>query len=262
MQASPWQPTFQFPALVPDTVHVWLAHTETLAPCARRFDALIDDKERTRGDAYLIAADRMRHLTTRGVLRALAGHYLAISPSAVRFGIGEFGKPYIASPPGAELSFNVSHSGDLVLLAFARDGDLGVDVERWHARLGDGERARLAESVCSEAERATIADLPSALARQRAFYAIWSRKEAYLKATGAGISAGLAHIDVSADDTARLIEDRREPMAAERWGMCDVDVGPGYSAALVCSPRDRVVEQHVASPRLFLDELIAWQHRS
>ena len=254
MRTPRWQPTSEFPALAPGTVHVWLAHIGTLAPCARRFDALLDDKERTRGDAYLVAADRMRHLTTRGVLRALAGHYLAMSPNDVRFGIGAFGKPYLASPPGAELSFNVSHSGDVVLLALARDGDLGVDVQLWNERLGDTERARIAESICSVAERAAMAELSSELARQRAFYAIWSRKEAYLKATGTGISAGLAHIDVSADNTARLIEDRREPTAAERWGMCDVDVGPGYSAALVWSPRDRLVELRVASPGLFVDE--------
>lgn len=256
MRTSPWQPTSQFPSLAEGAVHLWLAHTETLAPCAHRFDALIDDQERRRGDAYLLAADRARHLTARGVLRALAGHYLAVAPADVRFGIGEFGKPYVASPPGAELSFNVSHSGEVVLLAFARDGDLGVDVQRWNARLGDAERERLAASVCSAGERATMAGLSPGEARQRAFYSIWSRKEAYLKATGAGISAGLVHVEVSADDTARLIADPREPMTVERWGMCDVDVGHGYSAALVCSARDRLVELRVASPGLFGDASI------
>ncbi len=253
MRASPWQPALQLPALARGTVHVWLANTEILASCAPRFDALIDDEERRRGNAYFAVADRMRDLITRGVLRALTGHYLDVSPYDVRFELGEFGKPYIASPRSTDLGFNVSHSGDVVLLAFVRDGDVGVDVERWHPRLGEAERAQIAEAVFSMAERAAIAALPSVQDREQAFYAIWSRKEAYLKGTGAGISAGLAHIDVSADDAARLIEDRRAPMAAERWGMHDVDAGPGYSAALACHPAHGV-ELRVASPHLFLGD--------
>jgi 4'-phosphopantetheinyl transferase len=256
VHASPWQPALQLPALALGTVHVWLARTEALASCVHRFDAMLDAEECSRGNQYHAAADRMRHLITRGVLRALAGHYLSVPPNELRFGAGAFGKPYIASPPGADLGFNASHSGDVVLLAFARDGDVGVDVERWNSRLGEAERARLAESVFSMAERAAIAVLPSEWERERAFYSIWSRKEAYLKGTGAGISAGLAHIDVSADDTARLIADRRAPMAAERWSMCDVDVGSGYSAALACNPA-HAVEVRIASPHLFVDEAMS-----
>ncbi|CAN5452080.1 4'-phosphopantetheinyl transferase superfamily protein [soil metagenome] len=256
MHASPFEPALEPPALAPGSVHVWLAHTETLALCARHFDSLIDDEERTRGNAYHAAADRMRHLITRGVLRTLAGHYLTVPPADVRFAHGEFGKPRIASPHGAKLSFNVSHSGDVVLLAFTRDGDVGVDVERWNPRLGATERARLGDSVFSTTERTAIGALSSAFAREGAFYSIWSRKEAYLKGTGAGISAGLSHVDVSAGETARLIADRRAPMAAQRWSMCDVDVGPGYSAALAWSAAGASVELLVASPQLFSAEAI------
>lgn len=256
MQASAFEPASHLPALAPGSVHVWLAHTGELARCARHFDALIDDDERSRGNAYHAGADRMRHLTTRGVLRALAGHYLAVLPEDVRFAQGEFGKPRIASPAGPKLSFNVSHSGDVVLLGFARDGDVGVDVERWNPRMGDAERARLAASVFSVAERMAIDALASPFARERAFYSIWSRKEAYLKGTGAGISAGLSHVDVSADETARLIEDRRAPMASQQWSMCDVDAGPGYSAALAWNSAQSSVELYVASPHLFMGETL------
>ena len=234
--ASRWRTVSSFPSLDRGSVHVWRADISALAPCASYFDALIEGGERARGNAYHASADRLRHTVTRGVLRALAGHYVGASPSALRFDAGPFGKPALRSDDEPTVSFNLSHSGDIVLLAFARDGDVGVDVERWSNRLGDLERGRIAESVFSNTECDAIRALPAAAERERAFYTLWSRKEAYLKGTGAGISSGLSHVDITVDATARLIEDRRDASAAERWGICDIDVGVGYSAALAHTP--------------------------
>ena len=251
VHASSWQTPTNIPSLDDASVHVWLANIFLLEHCAASFDALIDADERARGSAFHSPLDRVRHLVTRGVLRALAGHYLDSPPTALRFKRGTFGKPAITSPDGAPLTFNVSHSGDVVLLAFARAGELGVDVERWNPRLGDAERARIAESVFSDTERATLESISSAALRQHAFYSLWSRKEAYLKGTGAGISGGLSHVDISMDEVARVVEDRRDARAVDRWTLCDLDVGPGYSAALASSPHGSAVTLLMPSTHLF-----------
>ena len=251
MRALSWQVPSSIPPLEANEVHVWHASTERFAPLLDSLASLLDASERARGDAYFAQVDRQRHLVTRGVLRTLVGHYAGKSPNAVRFDVGAFGKPSVSSPDHARLRFNVSHSGDIVLLAFARTGDLGVDVEQWNDRLGEPERTRIGDYVFSDEERAAIAQLSSAAERERAFYALWSRKEAYLKGTGAGISGGLAHVEVSIDDVARLTVDRRDASAADRWSLRDIDVGAGYSAALASSPPEQEVALLVPPLHLF-----------
>lgn len=250
---SSWQIPSHLPALKTEVIHVWQANVVTLAPCERYFASLLDDDERARGNRFHAAPDRLRHVVSRGVLRSLAANYLDVDARTLRFELGAFGKPRGASIASADLGFNVSHSGDVVLLVFARNGDVGVDVEHWNTRLDDIERARLAQSVFSVEECEVLRMLPFA-ERERAFYAIWSRKEAYLKGTGAGISAGLAHFDVSANDDARLIADRSCPANIDRWGLHDIDVGVGYSAALAATLPHRRVEHWVADPSLFTVE--------
>ena len=251
IHARHWHTASNIPSLDDASVHVWLANISSLEHCAASFAALIGADERERGSAFHSPLDRARHLVTRGALRALAGHYLDTPPTALRFERGTFGKPAIANPGAAPLAFNVSHSGDVVLLAFARAGELGVDVERWNPRLGDAERVRIAESVFSDPERATLERMSSSAQREHAFYSLWSRKEAYLKGTGAGISGGLSHVDISMDEVARVVEDRRDARAVDRWTLCDLDVGPGYSAALAASPHGRDVTLLMPSTHLF-----------
>jgi 4'-phosphopantetheinyl transferase len=247
---GPWQVVSSVPSLPPGVIHVWRADVESLLPCVPYFDSLLDGGERVRGDAFHRPVDRMRHVVTRGVLRFLTGRYLDVAPRSLQFGAGAFGKPNCTSSESGHIVFNLSHSGDVVLIAFARDGDLGVDVERWNPRLEEKERRRITE-VCSIAERMGIERLPSAAERERAFYSLWTRKEAYLKGAGTGISEGLSHVDVSVDEVARLVEDRRDALAVERWAMHDLDVGPGYTATLAASPSGRELTLLLASPNLF-----------
>lgn len=250
MHASSWQSPSRIPTLDTGAIHVWRANMEALAQQVDALGALVSADERARGEAFHAAVDRTRHLVTRGVLRTLVGHYVSALPTAVRFEIGTFGKPTVAPPHHTRLSFNVSHSGNIVLLAFARVGELGVDVEQWSPRLGELDRTRIGESVFSGAERAAIQGRSSAAEREAAFYSLWSRKEAYLKGTGAGISGGLAHVHVSTDATARLIEDGRDPLAVQRWALLDIDVGVGYSAALAHSPPGQEVVLLALLPRM------------
>jgi 4'-phosphopantetheinyl transferase len=193
---------------------------------ADRFRPLLSADERARADRFRFAPDRTRFTVARGVLRGLLGARLGVAPAAVGFAYGAHGKPAIASPPtGAWLRFNVSHSGDVALVALARDRDVGVDVERIRPDVRSDDLAR---RFFSPRENAVLAALPDE-ARRLAFFRIWTAKEAFVKATGEGVARGLAGFDVV--DAAGAPQLRLDEPA--QWSLRDLSVAPGYAAAVV-----------------------------
>ena len=224
-------------------LHVWKASVAEYAPHERALGSLLEAGELDRGARFYFDSDRVRHLVSHGVLRALAGHYLDRPPAALRFGQGAYGKPHLAGDDAGGLVFNLSHSGDVVLIALARTGRVGVDVECWTQRRDAHGIDRIAESVFSSAERAALRAL-APVDRRAASFMVWSRKEAYIKATGLGVSHGLGHFDVSADiGEARLLADRRGAVDGADWALYDLALGHGYSGALAIDDRNRTLVQ-------------------
>ena len=237
---SSWPAPHRLPPLDGNDIHVWKGSVGALVEHGTPLLASLDAAEFARAARFLHEADRARFLLSHGLLRALAAHYLGRPPAALTFELGEVGKPHLAGADQGRLTFNMSHSGDLMLLAFARSGRVGVDVERWSDRLGDAERARIAASVFSTGEQAALAQLP-AEHRRAAFFSVWTRKEAYLKATGAGISRGMKHCEVSVHpEAACLRSDTNLQAGVDGWRIFDLWPGPGHSAALasdITAPR-------------------------
>jgi 4'-phosphopantetheinyl transferase len=227
--APGWLPPPAHLALAPDEVHVWCAalvqRPEPLALLAR---TLAPD-ERDRAARFYFDRDRMAYIATRGALRTLAGGYLGVPPGELVFGYRARGKPYLETPPG-DLRFNVSHSGAVALLAFARGCEVGVDVE--HRRPVDDLRG-LARISFSPPEYATWCGLPPHDQRD-AFFRCWSRKEAFIKTTGEGVSQ-LADFEVSLrpGEPARVLWVKDVAPASHRWSMHDLPALPDHAAALV-----------------------------
>jgi 4'-phosphopantetheinyl transferase len=123
---------------------------------------------------------RRRFVAAHAALRLILGAYLDLAPDALAFALGEHGKPSLRQPldpDGARLEFNLAHSGDLALVAVARDHPVGVDVERW----SEVEHLELAERFFSRTERDALRALASVAEQLDAgFFAAWTRKEAYL----------------------------------------------------------------------------------
>jgi len=175
-------PEFTLP---PGEVHVWRAELDVAAKTLAELRELLDEAERARADRFLRAEDRLRFTAARGLLRRLLGWYLQTPPQKIRFAYGPQGRPELADPaPGAGLRFNLSHSGEIVLIAFARDRAVGVDVEALRAPV---DEAALARRYFRPEESARLAALPEAQ-RRREFFRMWTRKEALLKAKGLGVS--------------------------------------------------------------------------
>jgi 4'-phosphopantetheinyl transferase len=228
-----WQPPPSELALAGADVHVWRVALDPPAEAVAALAHTLSDDERDRAARFHFDRDRIAFTVARGTLRTLAGRYLAAPPARLAFGYRERGKPYLAAPGG--LRFNVSHSGQRALLCFARDREVGVDIELRRALT---DLLALARTAFSPAEYAALCRLPEA-AHPDAFFACWSRKEAFIKATGEGV-AQLAAFDVNLapGEPARLLRIDGEPPGASRWSIHDLPAIPGYAAALVVERRD------------------------
>jgi 4'-phosphopantetheinyl transferase len=155
-----------------------------------------------------------------------------INASQLRFCKNDYGKPALDldMPQDRILNFNLSHSNEQVLLAFTTVRQIGVDIEYMRPDL---DYQSLAEHYFSPLENQLLQGLPTS-ARLEAFYQCWTRKEAYIKARGKGLSIPLDSFDVSlqSDEPARLLNSREDPQEAARWRLCALHPDPNYAATL------------------------------
>lgn len=216
-------------------VHVWRADLEPPASTVARLYELLSPDERGRAGRFRFAVHRDRYVVGRGLLRTLLGRYLHRPADTVRLAYGAYDKPELA---GGELAFNLSHSGPLALYAFGAAGELGIDVELYDP---DIARERVAERFFAPAEVAALRALPPAQ-QARGFLHCWTRKEAFIKARGDGLSLALDSFEVSLapDAPAELLRTAFAPAERERWALADLsDPQAGYIAALAARAGDR-----------------------
>jgi 4'-phosphopantetheinyl transferase len=215
-----WSPPPANLALAPREVHVWCATLDRPADETRALARLLSLDERERAERFHFERDRDRFVVGRAILRLILSGYTHASPQGLVFRQGPQGKPALAGEPGAvavagALHFNVSHSQGVALYAVACGRHVGVDVEQIRP-VDDAEQ--IAARFFSSAECAALAMLPPD-ARRQAFFACWTRKEAYVKATGDGLSRPLERFAVSLapGEAAALLHVEGDPDEARRW---------------------------------------------
>lgn len=188
---------------------------------------LLSPDEIARADRFVDAQVGSRFTAARASLRLLLGRRLRCRPESIAFTYGAKGKPALAQ---GGLTFNLSHSGDLAVIAVAESRAVGIDIERYREDL---DHLKLARRFFSEAERQDIDALPPEK-RQDAFYACWTRKEAYMKAVGDGFSIPLRafRVSVHPDEPAALLDVASDPRETARWILQDVEVPVGYRACV------------------------------
>jgi len=231
--AGPWDATSigSIRDLGPGLVHLWQTPLEDRASeVTSRFELLSRDKQE-RALRFREGRPRNDFVVTRGTLRTLLARYLGTAPQEVQFCYGRNGKPLLGS--NSNLRFNVSHTHGLAILAFAKNRAIGVDVENVNR---ETDAKRLAERFFSQSERQALRHL-SGQQLQAAFFRCWTRKEAYIKATGDGLALPLSQFDVSiaAGDRDALLATRPDRSEASRWTICDVPVIAEYAAAVAVS---------------------------
>jgi 4'-phosphopantetheinyl transferase len=214
-----------------DEVHVWRVALDQPPDTKAVLLGTLSEDERARAERFRFERDRAHFVAARGALRCVLGRYLGAAPGALRFNYDAYGKPSLAPEfAGGELEFNLSHSHSLALVAVARGRAVGVDVERVRAEVSGPE---IAERFFSPPEFAALRALPAA-EQTRAFFDCWTRKEAFVKARGEGLSHPLDEFDVSLapGEPAALLSVRNDPREAARWSLRALDAGAGYAAAL------------------------------
>jgi len=244
---SAWCSPREHPVLVPGTVHIWRAALDATAASTPPLVDLLTADEVQRAARYRFGRDRARFIATRGRLRTLLGRYLAIEQVQIALTHGPSGKPEVATRCArGRLHFNVSRSDDVALFAFVLDRQVGVDVERVQP---DIAAETLAEHFFSPAEAAVLRGLPLA-SQAQAFFNGWTRKEAYVKATGRGMGDGFGDFSVSLrpDEPAALCPARPGSEDVARWSLCALDPAPGYAAALVVEGHGWCLERYDAGP--------------
>jgi len=219
-----------FPLLRSDQVHLWQVHLDPAAEEESRRMAVVNAAERERARHLRSGRHACRFLNAHGALRLILGGYLSVHPTSLRFGVRPNGKPHLEED---SLEFSLSHTGSLALVGVARDRRVGVDVEKIRP-LPDLDA--LASRFFTREEYAALLALPEG-AREGAFFAIWTRKEAFVKATGEGISA-LGTFEVSVSPPARLVHRRGERSVAERWSLVDLGDIAGHAACLAAEGVD------------------------
>ena len=224
-----WQSIPLSPAFVGDEVHVWslaLSGDE-----AGHHHAGLAPEEQAHADTLRIPAVRRNFVCRRAQLRRVLAGYLGVPSRELAFITNAHGKPALANPEIPALRFSYTHSADLALLAVACDRELGVDVEHHRPR---ADALGLARRWFAAKESAALAALPEA-AQSDAFYTIWTRKEAFVKALGLGLSFPLDEFVVSecASAVDWLLEVRGDIPAPGQWTTATFSPGVGFSAALM-----------------------------
>jgi 4'-phosphopantetheinyl transferase len=211
-----------------DTIDVWHGSLDLPPELRRRLEDVLSEDERERADRFRFERDRSRYVVGRGLLRTLLAAYVGRPASELVFSYSDFGKPALV---GEGPRFNISHSASTVLFAFSPSFDVGVDVELIQP---DFVADRIAERFFSPHEVAALGALPAG-DRLHAFLTCWTRKEAFLKARGDGLTLELDSFDVTLTpgEPPQLLRTAWAPEERHAWRLVDLsDPARGHIAAL------------------------------
>lgn len=169
--------------LLPNEVHIWRENLDNVKPLLEDFTQVLSEDELVRARRFHFEQHRLRFIAGRGILRSILGRYLNIEPSEIRFGYEPRGKPFLDESCNNNLSFNLSHSQNFALYAVSLNDSIGVDLECINSTT---DVVSLAQRFFAPSEFAVIESSPHEQ-QQQLFFRYWTCKEAYLKATGAGL---------------------------------------------------------------------------
>ena len=214
-----------------DEVHVFCTNLDLERPFIDSLERSLSADERERAGRFYFEKDRNHYVTARALLRDILGRYLNLPPAQIRFCYGDHGKPALAeSFAKSRLRFNLSHAHGLALYAVARGREVGIDIELIRPDFAD---ERIAEQFFSHKEVTMLRSLRDYM-QQEAFFNCWTRKEAYVKARGEGLSLPLDQFSVSLTPgiPAALLSVEGDPEERSRWSLRELIPAPGYAAAL------------------------------
>jgi 4'-phosphopantetheinyl transferase len=232
--------------LTDNEIHVWKAELDYERADLRQLFALLAPDEQQKAARFHFEKDRNHYAAARGLLRLILSSYLSKDPKNLRFAYNPYGKPALDSD---FLQFNVSHSHGMALYAVARHCPVGIDLERMRTDFG---WRQIVEQYFSAQEFDALIQLPESQ-QCRAFFDGWTRKEAYIKAKGQGLSIPLNQFDVSLSpaEPAALLRTQWDAQEAAQWTLYALNPGEGYAGAIAIQGRDLQLRYWQVLPRLW-----------
>jgi 4'-phosphopantetheinyl transferase len=212
-------------------VHIWATMLDHDAARISQYRTVLSPDECARADRFHFERDRTRFIAARHFLRSVLGRIVSVSPDSLVFDYSPRGKPALASPPGlTQPFFNLSHSDALALLAVTFVGPVGVDVERLRV-LNDADQLAARFFSKSEVQALQLLQPPQ---KFQTFFDLWTRKEAWLKATGKGIAGGLDQVEVAFTEGRVAAFERLFGSidAALRWQLIELTPSEGFTGAM------------------------------
>lgn len=216
-------------------VEVWLAYLDLNSEAIERLGGYLSAEEKNRAAKFHFEPDRRRYIATHGFLREVLSRHLRIDPIDIAYSPDNYGKPSLQGASAASgLSFNLSRSRALAACALVVGRAVGVDIEY---RQPIEHFEAVARHNFAPSEYLALMALPE-VRRERAFYACWTRKEAYVKALGQGLSLPLNTFAVSVDPaTTPRINTHQHDSGDSRWSISDLNISEDYAGALVVDGR-------------------------
>lgn len=217
--------------LASNEIHVWRVFLQQTASCLQSLQQNLSADELNRSERYYFQKDREQFIVSRGALREILSRYLDINPRTLNFAYNLYGKPFLDSPLAKNtLCFNLSHSHGVALIAITENRDIGIDIECLSTNLPYQD---IAERFFSPLEKTVLRSLPEHLQHQ-AFFTCWTRKEAYIKAVGKGLSIPLDRFDVTLapGEPAALLNFQDDPQEIFRWNLIELTPASDMVAAL------------------------------
>ncbi len=226
-----WNIPPKYLTLSSNEIHVWRVFLTQTASGVQSLQQTLSKDERIKAERFHFQKHREQFIVSRGALRSILSRYLDINPGTLRFSYNLYGKPYLVANQGATtLDFNLSHSEGIALIAITKNRDIGIDIEQIRTNF---PCQPIAEKFFSTLENSVLLSLPENLQHQ-AFFTCWTRKEAYIKAVGKGLSIPLNRFDVTLapGEPAALLHVQDNPDEASRWFFIELTPGSDYVAAV------------------------------
>ena len=217
-----------------DTAHVWAVDLERETFEGHMLAETLSADEWMRADRFVFEKHRAHFVAARGYLRAILAKYTQCKPGELAFFYGEHGKPALASPwDKSQLRFNLSHAAGLALVAISLRREIGVDIEHLNRKVGHMQD--IAKRFFAPGEYERLCALPREEQR-RAFFCCWTRKEAYLKAMGTGLTHSLKNFEVSLGRKAKLLWIKKGNIGD--WTLRHLEPAKGYVGAVAIAGKD------------------------
>lgn len=229
-------------------IHLWYLQVDTLDYCLNLFTGLLTQDEKIANDRFSNAEAKKTHLIARGASRILLSRYSGLAPTELCFQKNQYGRPHLDPIPDPPLHFNITHTSGMVVLAFARTPEIGVDIEALDANV---DAMALAEANFSLAEYNDLKKIPEADQKLR-FFHYWTLKEAYIKARGMGLSLPLEKFSFQLDSmkSIQFFCDKSIMEQPEAWQFRLFSPTPKYQLAVALRYPSLAVREYIFKPIL------------